>query len=72
MDPRTLVREINVSQQQQVEIAKALSLNAKLLILDEPTSSLTISEAEALHEIMGNLKAKGITMSIFHISWMKS
>jgi ABC-type sugar transport system ATPase subunit len=62
VDPRTLVREINVSQQQQVEIAKALSLNAKLLILDEPTSSLTISEAEALHEIMGNLKAKGITM----------
>ena len=39
VDPRTLVREINVSQQQQVEIAKALSLNAKLLILDEPTSS---------------------------------
>jgi ABC-type sugar transport system ATPase subunit len=62
IDPRTLVRDINVSQQQQVEIAKALSLNAKLLILDEPTSSLTIAEAEILHEIMLNLKQKGITM----------
>ena len=41
MDPRTLVKDINVSQQQQVEIAKALSRNPKLLILDEPTSSLT-------------------------------
>lgn len=62
MDPKTLVRDINVSQQQQVEIAKALSLDAKLLILDEPTSSLTISEADFLHEIMFRLKKKGITM----------
>lgn len=62
MDPRTLVRDINVSQQQQVEIAKALSLNAKLLILDEPTSSLTVTEADALHEIMFRLRKKGITM----------
>lgn len=62
MDPQTLIRDINVSQQQQVEIAKALSLNAKLLILDEPTSSLTISEADFLHEIMFRLKKKGITM----------
>ncbi len=62
MDPRTLVRDINVSQQQQVEIAKALSYNAKLLILDEPTSSLTVSEADLLHEVMFQLKKKGITM----------
>lgn len=62
IDPLTLVRDINVSQQQQVEIAKALSLNAKLLILDEPTSSLTVSEADFLHEIMFNLRKKGITM----------
>ena len=62
LDPRTLVRDINVSQQQMVEIAKALSLNAKFLILDEPTSSLTVSEAEYLHEIMRRLKSKGITM----------
>lgn len=62
LDPRTLVREINVSQQQMVEIAKALSLDAKFLILDEPTSSLTVNEAEYLHEIMRSLKKKGITM----------
>lgn len=62
LNPWTLVREINVSQQQQVEIAKALSLNARLLILDEPTSSLTVSEADFLHEIMLRLKKKGITM----------
>lgn len=62
IDPRTLVRDINVSQQQQVEIAKALSLNAKLLILDEPTSSLTPKEADILLDIMGELQKKGITM----------
>lgn len=62
MDPWTRIRDINVSQQQQVEIAKALSLNAKLLILDEPTSSLTVTEAEKLHEIMMYLKKRGITM----------
>ncbi|MCI8591522.1 MAG: sugar ABC transporter ATP-binding protein [Lachnospiraceae bacterium] len=62
LDPRTLVREINVSQQQQVEIAKALSLEAKLLILDEPTSSLTPREARILLQIMRDLRKKGITM----------
>ncbi len=62
IDAKTLVREINVSRQQQVEIAKALSLNAKLLILDEPTSSLTPTEAEILHAIMFELQKKGITM----------
>lgn len=62
INPRTLVRDINVSQQQQVEIAKAISLNAKLLILDEPTSSLTPREANILHDIMFSLKKKGITM----------
>jgi ABC-type sugar transport system ATPase subunit len=62
MGPETLIRDINVSQQQQVEIAKALSRNAKLLILDEPTSALTTNEAEKLLEIMRDLKRKGITM----------
>lgn len=66
LDPRTLVRDINVSQQQMVEIAKALSLHAKFLILDEPTSSLTVKEADFLHDIMRRLKEKGITM--FYIS----
>lgn len=62
MNPDTLVKEINVSQQQQVEIAKALSLHAKFLILDEPTSALTNREADILLDIMKNLRDKGITM----------
>jgi len=58
----TLVRDINVSQQQQVEISKALSQNSKFLVLDEPTSALTTSEADKLMNIMRELKMKGITM----------
>ena len=62
LDPSTLVRNINVSQQQQVEIAKALSQNARFLILDEPTSALTPNETKVLFEIMAKLKKKGFTM----------
>lgn len=62
MDPRTLVRNINVSQQQQVEIAKALSQNARFLIMDEPTSALTPNETKVLFEIMRDLKRRGFTM----------
>lgn len=62
LDPATLVRDINVSQQQQVEIAKALSLNGKFLILDEPTSSLTEGEADILLKNMKDLQQKGITI----------
>ncbi len=62
VDVKTLVRDINASQQQQVEIAKALSLHAKLLILDEPTSALTPAEANVLHGVMGKLREEGITM----------
>ncbi len=61
MDPSTLVRNINVSQQ-QVEIAKALSQNARFLILDEPTSALTPNETKVLFGIMADLKKKGFTM----------
>ena len=56
------MRNINVSQQQQVEIAKALSQNARFLILDEPTSALTPNETKVLFEIMADLKKKGFTM----------
>lgn len=62
MDPRTPVRNINVSQQQQVEIAKALSQNARFLIMDEPTSALTPNETKVLFEIMRDLKRRGFTM----------
>lgn len=62
LDPRTLIREISTAQQQLVEIAKALALNAKLIIMDEPTSALTQSEVETLFRIIGDLKKKGITI----------
>jgi ABC-type sugar transport system ATPase subunit len=62
VNAEVLVRNINMSQQQQVEIAKALSQGAKMLVLDEPTSALTTNEAETLLSIMRELKSKGITM----------
>ena len=60
------VGELSVSQMQSVEIAKAVSANCKVLILDEPTSSLTANEVEALFRIIEDLKADGV--SIVYIS----
>ena len=48
VEPTTRLGELSIAEQQQVEIAKALSLNAKILIFDEPTSSLTNRETEIL------------------------
>ena len=61
INPMTQVINLGIGQQQLVEIAKALSKNAKLLILDEPTAALTESETENLLQIMKNLKEKGVT-----------
>jgi D-xylose transport system ATP-binding protein len=55
------VHNLGVGQQQMVEIAKALSENAKLLILDEPTSALTETEVAALFDILATLKESGVT-----------
>lgn len=63
---RTQVSELTVSEQQLVEIAKSVSLNCKLLILDEPTSSLTDKETKKLFEVIRNLKEEG--MAILFIS----
>ncbi len=65
-DARQLVGELSVSQMQSVEIAKAVSANCKVLILDEPTSSLTQNEVEALFRIVDDLKKEGV--SIIYIS----
>ena len=59
LDPRQVVGELPVSKQQMVEIAKALSTNARILIMDEPTSALTAREIEDLFRIIRELKAKG-------------
>lgn len=59
INPRQTVGDLPVSKQQMVEIAKALSTNAKILIMDEPTSSLTAREIEDLFRIIRKLKAEG-------------
>ncbi|MAT98051.1 MAG: D-xylose ABC transporter ATP-binding protein [Anaerolineaceae bacterium] len=59
LDPRTKARNLSVAQQQTVEIARALSLNAQILIMDEPTSSLTLTEVEELFRIIRQLREAG-------------
>ncbi len=58
----TKVSELGLAQQQLVEIAKALSLDARVLILDEPTAALTTAEIHQLFEVVRGLKAKGVGM----------
>ncbi|MBQ9239016.1 MAG: sugar ABC transporter ATP-binding protein [Treponema sp.] len=75
VDPRRIMRTMSVAQRQMVEIAKAVSYNAKLIVLDEPTSSLTDNEVEKLFSIINNLKTQGVSFiyishrmdEIFHI-----
>lgn len=62
VNPRTLVRNLSVGYQQIVEIAKAVSCNAKLLIMDEPSAPLTENEVTHLFEIIQRLKEQGITI----------
>ena len=59
INPKQAVGELPVSKQQMIEIAKALSVNAKILIMDEPTSALTAKEIEDLFRIIRKLKAQG-------------
>ena len=63
---RTRLDKLSLAQQQMVEIAKALSLNARLIIMDEPTSSLTLSETERLLQLVCELSAQGV--SVIYIS----
>ncbi len=60
--PDTPVSRLSLAQQQMVEIAKALTMNARLVILDEPTSSLPLSETEKLLDVIAGLKAEGIAV----------
>ncbi len=59
LDPASIVGDLSVSEQQIVEIAKALSLNASLLIMDEPTASLGMEEIHRLHELVRTLARQG-------------
>lgn len=62
IDPRTLVGNLSVSQKQMVEIAKALSYNSQIIVMDEPSATLTDKEMENLYKIIRELKDKKITV----------
>ncbi|BAJ62744.1 MULTISPECIES: sugar ABC transporter ATP-binding protein [Anaerolinea] len=62
MDPDALVQDLSPAQQQIVEIAKAVSKNVKILIMDEPSAPLSVSEVERMFEIIRQLKRKGVTI----------
>lgn len=62
INPRTEVGNLGIGQQQLVEIAKALSQDANILVLDEPTAALTESEVETLFDILRSLKKRGVGM----------
>ena len=66
IDPAALVKDLSISTQQLIEIAKALTLDCKVLILDEPTAALTDNESAALFRVLHDLKAQGI--GIIYIS----
>ena len=60
--PRTPVSELSIAQQQLIEIAKALSVNARVVIMDEPTSSLTLTETANLLGVISDLRANGVAV----------
>lgn len=66
VDPGTIVKDLPIGRQQMVEIAKALSVGARVLIMDEPTSSLSTRESLRLFEVVKDLRSKGV--SIIYIS----
>lgn len=65
-DPKRIIGKYSVAERQLIEIAKAVSYNAKILVLDEPTSSLTESEVDKLFEIINKLREQGV--GIIYIS----
>lgn len=62
VDPRTLVRDLSLSRRQMVEIAKALGRDPQVLILDEATSALTARDVQTVYDLLGELKAEGVTV----------
>ena len=71
VDPRRIMSTMPVSQRQMVEIAKAVSFNSKVIVFDEPTSSLTEEEVEHLFKIINMLRDRGVGIFIFPIRWRR-
>jgi erythritol transport system ATP-binding protein len=65
----TMVEDLPIGQQQLVEIAKAMSLNARILIMDEPTSALSAAEVEILFKVIAELKARASPSSTSRTGW---
>ena len=66
IDPNARCKDLSIAQQQTVEIAKALSVNANIIVMDEPSATLTTQETARLFDIIGQLKSRG--MGIIYIS----
>ena len=62
LKPRALVRDLSVAEQQMVEIARALSMQSRIIVMDEPTSALSSAEVEKLFRIIRDLKAQGLSI----------
>ena len=71
ISPKTIAGTLSVSQLQAVEIAKAVSYDSKIIVMDEPTSSLTDAETEHLFKIIKRLKSEGRSIIYIFISWKK-
>ncbi|MEA1939956.1 MAG: sugar ABC transporter ATP-binding protein [Candidatus Caldatribacteriota bacterium] len=61
LDPHLKIEDLTIAQKQVVEIAKALSLNSKIIIMDEPSAALTLEETHRLFEVVRELKSRGVT-----------
>lgn len=62
ISPRTIIKDLSIAQQQMIEVAKSLSMDASLLVMDEPTSALTDREVETLFEQMSRLRSEGVSI----------
>lgn len=62
LDPRAKVRSLSVAEQQMVEIARAMTFQARLIIMDEPTAALSDREVQVLHRIIADLRARGVSI----------
>ncbi|MFP3802573.1 ATP-binding cassette domain-containing protein, partial [Paraburkholderia sp. SIMBA_027] len=61
IDPASRAGDLSISQQQIVEIARALSVNSRILIMDEPTSALSATEVEVLFKVIHDLTSRGVS-----------